>query len=180
MLRKLRYQKNKARAKLLHRKWFQENKEKRSRYGKDWRLKNFGRWSANRRRYYREVVKPAQTEEWKAKMREYQRLWHIRNKAKARANWQRRYALKKAAVVGDVNVIKKWIASWSNKRIVKCHWCGSRFSPKKANIDHILAISLGGKHEVGNLCISCRPCNRSKHGKELSLWNRDLLEPVLF
>ena len=49
-----------------------------------------------------------------------------------------------------------------------CHWCGS--VPIRPEIDHVLAVSLGGSSDLSNLVLACRPCNRSKGAKRVEDW----------
>lgn len=48
-----------------------------------------------------------------------------------------------------------------------CAYCGSN-GPIEA--DHVVPVSLGGRHSEGNLLPACQSCNRSKHNKLLSEW----------
>jgi 5-methylcytosine-specific restriction endonuclease McrA len=45
-----------------------------------------------------------------------------------------------------------------------CWWCGERVDDS-FEVDHRIPISRGGTNDVGNLVISCWPCNRSKGNK---------------
>lgn len=40
-----------------------------------------------------------------------------------------------------------------------CVWCGSADS---LEIDHVIPVSRGGKHDDANLRVLCQPCNREK------------------
>lgn len=51
------------------------------------------------------------------------------------------------------------------KRQSKCLKCNSN---DNLEIDHIIPLSRGGNHEINNLQILCRKCNRSKGSK---IWN---------
>ena len=48
-----------------------------------------------------------------------------------------------------------------------CAYCGSK---KYIEADHVIPISRGGRHAIGNLIPACRPCNRSKHDKTIMEW----------
>ena len=41
-------------------------------------------------------------------------------------------------------------------------------------LDHIVAIHLGGPNTANNLTLACRPCNRSKGHKTLSDWRQSV------
>ena len=49
----------------------------------------------------------------------------------------------------------------------RCRYCGR--SPQQdgvvLEVDHIVAVSLGGRSELGNLLTACRDCNRSKRAR---------------
>jgi 5-methylcytosine-specific restriction endonuclease McrA len=48
-----------------------------------------------------------------------------------------------------------------------CFYCGFN---KNIEIDHIVPISRGGSHSIGNLISACMTCNRSKNNKYLVEW----------
>ena len=48
-----------------------------------------------------------------------------------------------------------------------CFYCGSS---NEIQTDHIIPISKGGRHSIGNIVASCRKCNQSKGSKFLSEW----------
>jgi len=50
-----------------------------------------------------------------------------------------------------------------------CIYCGSRIS---VEIDHVLPISRGGRHSIGNLAPACMKCNRSKNAKTVMEWRK--------
>lgn len=51
-----------------------------------------------------------------------------------------------------------------------CAYCGK---PGKVELDHVLPISRGGRHSIGNLVAACISCNRSKGSKTLFEWKKD-------
>ena len=56
----------------------------------------------------------------------------------------------------------------SLKTIGSCSYCGDVDGPFE--IDHIIPWSRGGTHEIENLTLACKPCNRSKGAKTISEW----------
>ena len=46
-----------------------------------------------------------------------------------------------------------------------CNMCKKIFEPKDLQIDHIIPLSLGGRHEKKNLQCLCRFCNVKKSNK---------------
>lgn len=48
-----------------------------------------------------------------------------------------------------------------------CVNCGTR---DKMSIDHIIPLSRGGRHSIGNLQPMCTPCNSSKNDRTMMEW----------
>lgn len=55
------------------------------------------------------------------------------------------------------------------RRANGCAYCGAR-SPLE--IDHVIPLSLGGRHAEGNLVAACRTCNSDKSNLLLVEWKR--------
>jgi 5-methylcytosine-specific restriction endonuclease McrA len=49
----------------------------------------------------------------------------------------------------------------------RCFYCRNA---AKLEIDHVIPISRGGPHAIGNLVASCRPCNMKKGNRMPSEW----------
>lgn len=49
-----------------------------------------------------------------------------------------------------------------------CKYCGDLNGPYE--IDHIVAVKLGGSDDLENLCVACKRCNRRKSDMPLSDW----------
>lgn len=43
-----------------------------------------------------------------------------------------------------------------------CWYCGLKFTPGTATLDHIIASGAGGDDDYFNLAIACKFCNRAK------------------
>jgi 5-methylcytosine-specific restriction endonuclease McrA len=112
-------------------------------------------------------------------MRGYWAKYAKKNPLKMRQKGQLRRAMVLGATIGNPKTITKWEAAWRSKRRVTCYWCSGTFSPKTCHSDHIHPLAKGGSHAIGNLCISCQPCNSKKHARELGAWNATLNQPVL-
>lgn len=67
---------------------------------------------------------------------------------------------------GTFKILKKELIKIYNS---PCFYCGS-FSNITA--DHIIPVSKGGRHSVGNLISACKSCNSSKHNKLLVEWRQ--------
>jgi len=48
-----------------------------------------------------------------------------------------------------------------------CTYCGST---KRISVDHVIPISRGGNHSVGNLTAACFSCNSSKNNRFITEW----------
>lgn len=48
-----------------------------------------------------------------------------------------------------------------------CSYCGSN---DDITIDHVMPLSRGGSHSIGNLVSCCRKCNLSKGSKTIMEW----------
>ena len=90
------------------------------------------------------------------------KAWQINNREKYRNNEQKRRARKQAS--GEYLVLEKEM-----KRLYrqKCFYCGAN---DQITVDHIIPISRGGRHSIGNLLPACKPCNQSKHKKTITEW----------
>ena len=61
-------------------------------------------------------------------------------------------------------------AEWTsllNRHGGGCAYCGSK---DKIEMDHVVPLSKGGRHAIGNLLPACFSCNRSKRARFLSEW----------
>ena len=124
---------------------------------------------------YSKAYKAKNIELIRAQKKEYR----SNNLEKGRASNHRRRA-RKLGVDGKIDpAIDSWSKAWHGLKKVRCYWCEGSFSPKACHEDHIVALKLGGKHAVDNLCVSCAPCNLSKQARPLSTWNATLSSPVL-
>lgn len=59
--------------------------------------------------------------------------------------------------------------TWRNVRLTlihqqdgKCFYCDKSLTKELATIDHLLPISRGGTHHIGNLVAACEDCNLDK------------------
>lgn len=105
--------------------------------------------------------------------------WRDKNREKWREYGARRRAVKNGTCCKNSKEIIKWESGWRKKRKVRCYWCRAMFSVLKCHTDHVIPIAKGGNHEIANVCISCSHCNHSKCARDLSDWNRSLLQPAL-
>jgi 5-methylcytosine-specific restriction endonuclease McrA len=99
------------------------------------------------------------------RLKEQGRKWRKNNLDKViAANHRRRVRLEEN---GIYLITKKEI-----QRLLKrpCFYCGDLAE----HLDHIVPVSRGGRHSIGNLIQSCASCNFSKSNKLITEWRRDL------
>lgn len=55
-------------------------------------------------------------------------------------------------------------SQWWKRRLAKgrCHYCGRAFAARDLTMDHVVAISRGGKSNKGNVVPCCKECNNAK------------------
>ncbi len=95
----------------------------------------------------------AQVREWRAANPEAYRLQGMLRRARERAN-------------GIFKVTAKEVRRMLAK---PCYLCGVAPS---ADLEHIVPVSRGGQHSIGNLLGACKPCNNRKHDKLLVEYRR--------
>jgi 5-methylcytosine-specific restriction endonuclease McrA len=96
---------------------------------------------------------------------ENMRKWRAKNPLAVTAMSQKRTAAKKNSESRTVtdNDLRALIARHGGK-------CGYCKDADYDHIDHIVPLSRGGRHAIGNLMPACAFCNLSKHARMLSEW----------
>lgn len=139
------------------RKWQQANKDKVN----QWHRKNYANNLEASRKKRRERVNRwyvRNAESQKLRARQYRKL-HPEVK---RASEQRRRIRKTGN--GEFLILSKEL----NKLLSSsCANCGSK---EAITLDHIIPISRGGRHSIGNIQPLCRSCNSSKNNKTITEW----------
>lgn len=96
---------------------------------------------------------------------EIERKSRYKNKEKVRPAKNARQRIRNKVIQGGVYLIlDKELRKVYNS---PCFQCGSM---KDQSLDHIIPISRGGSHSVGNIMTLCLPCNKSKNAKLLVEW----------
>lgn len=136
--------------KFNNKKWAANNPERRKQINNEW-AKNNRHYLAQRMVEYRKR-KPTKHQEWvKA------------NPEVARNNWQRRRAVEKNAPTFFITK-KELLRLYASP----CFYCGLKTD--SMHMDHVMPISRGGRHSIGNLVPACAKCNISKKDKLLIEW----------
>lgn len=98
--------------------------------------------------------------EYKDFVTSYQKRWKGVLKTKWRsADKRRRKLIRNSKIRGDRTLTRQLFVIKFGP--CKCFWC-EKFLPDGGTIDHILALSKGGKHSSDNVCAACTDCNSEK------------------
>lgn len=103
--------------------------------------------------------------------REQRKLYVIRHPERVRASAQKQRAkrLKAPGEYTGHDLLRLFKGQGG-----KCWWCSCKLR-NGFEVDHRIPLSRGGSNSIGNLVVSCMPCNRSKHDKLPSEWSGRLL-----
>jgi len=142
--------------------WRKDNAEKIKHYGKRYRDANAEKQYERRLKYR---IENAQ------RLSEYNEQYRKQNLDKAAQRSNARRAKKLANGVFKIfnREIKKIYSS-------PCFYCGSK---QEIHADHVIPISKGGRHTIGNLVPACRKCNQSKGSKLLIEWKSQQREKAI-
>lgn len=144
------YHANKEASKTRNRKWVEANRNRRREIDSRFRSNNRQK-QVERMRKYRQANP------------DMRKNWGRNNPDKEAAIRSRRSgALQNGKVY---RITAKEITRLYNS---PCLYCGS----PSQHIDHIIPISRGGEHRIGNLTGACAPCNLSKGSKFITEWKR--------
>lgn len=138
------YAARKAELSAEQKKWRSENRERVNRKHREWVARN------------REHVDAYQ--------REYQSRWQVENRLLRREYSSRRRA--RIAAGGSFFVSERDYSRSLVRGRGACTYCDSLAT----EWDHVVPLSRGGRHSVGNLVPSCLPCNRSKGSRTVAEW----------
>ena len=137
---------------------------------------NYKIWVANNPEKRRQInnkfrSKPENQQKHAIKMREYRKRnpdayqnWVNSNPDKANSNWNKR-----RKNFDEANLYKVTKSEMLRIYSSPCFYCGSK---TRIQADHVMPISRGGKHSIGNLVSSCQPCNLSKKDKTIMEWRK--------
>lgn len=186
---RLEYERNAEQIKLRSAQWYSSNKEQAAETSRAYRIKNRFAILQNKHKYYEENKERhsektrAYYEKHRADVEIYKREWYDLNKerlsskakvyrvehkeeiraAKSNAKHTRRARLRFAQ---SFFVPRDLIEELYSQ---PCGYCGD-YIEGQMQIDHIIPISRGGNHKIGNLISACPACNMSKGSKTLTEW----------
>ncbi len=137
------------------RQYYWQNPEKFRKKSRDWAANYKDQIAVSNARYKRANA---------ARLKEQSKVWRQNNVDKVIAqNHARRVRLRENGVY---SVSKKDINRMLNQ---PCFYCGA----SSQHLDHVVPVSRGGTHSIGNLVQSCASCNLSKSDKFITEWRRD-------
>lgn len=161
-----------------------------------WESQNKHKRAASRRRRVESGVGAAYQREWRAKnpgkASAYVRKWQSNNPdaygvyMKENPWVQRIYnSRRRARRLGapiDSFKTRELLAAWDSAGISadECFYCDGTTNC----IDHVVALSMGGRHAINNVLPACRSCNSSKICLPLEFWvancrSRPLLDDII-
>lgn len=92
-------------------------------------------------------------------------------------------SLRRRARELGTNEVKRGVAIFvkalRSKRTVRCYYCKTFVSGRKAHVEHVIPLAKGGTHNAENLCAACPKCNLTKSTRILGDWQPDSTQPVL-
>jgi 5-methylcytosine-specific restriction endonuclease McrA len=131
----------------------------------------------NTRAYKREEARrnKEQRKQYAAKRRaeNYEKVISIerasreRNKEKNRPAKNARQQIRNKIVQG-----KTFVLSAKDLRRLYSQPCASCGTMENLSIDHIIPLSRGGSHSIGNMMTLCRSCNASKNARTIMEWRQ--------
>lgn len=133
--------------------WQQQNKQKAYETAKKWRQSNKEKVKEYDRRYRQKLTKEQRREERQKYLQKNPNYY-------LDGNYQRRMRVNQQRF----KVSKKEITKLKSQ---SCFYCQSQ---EKIVIDHVIPLSRGGSHSVGNLVSACQKCNLSKYNKFITEW----------
>ena len=148
--------------------WKQKNRHRHALHSQTWRSKNSKRHSDYSKKWYQDNRERALVRErnrYKSNpdaTKQSAKMWKKANKEKVGDFEHRRRAAK--AKNGVCLVLKKVLVRLANSLCVTCGSC------ERITLDHIIPISRGGRHSIGNLQPLCQSCNSSKQDKLMVEW----------
>jgi 5-methylcytosine-specific restriction endonuclease McrA len=160
----------KACQKAFHKKHYENNAETLRQRARDYRASHPEKVAESKRKW-----KKANKEKNVQSVIKYQQRYpekHVAKTSKWRKENQDKY--RNYAQNRRVRKLENGVFEISEKEIQRilsmpCVNCGSKDKP---TLDHIIPISLGGTHSIGNLQNLCMPCNSSKGNKVMMAWRK--------
>lgn len=138
------------------------------------RVKARARYAANRDRIKAQAnaYHHAHKSEANARTKAWHKAHPLESAAAKSHSKAKRRALEYSTRINEYG-IRQWMKEVRSKEFARCHWCGTKVVGRMIVFDHVVALSKGGTHTIGNLCACCRSCNSMKKDRELAKWIRN-------
>lgn len=144
---------------------------------REYRDKHPDRVKASQAKYAKTDKAKVRTKRWlDAGGSEYQAEWQQQNRdrcaAASRRWYYRNLDAERVRYTNNNNrrrdLTRGFVSDKDMRRLLAecCAECGAAGE----HIDHIIPISRGGRHSIGNLQMLCAKCNLSKHNKTMIEW----------
>lgn len=186
---RLEYERNSELIKKRSADWYSKNKDKAAENSKAYRLKNRSIILRKKREYYAEnkEIHAGRTRAYYQSHRSeidiYKREWYDEHKLQISAKGKVYRVTHKDEIRAAKSNSKhtrrarlRFTESFFVPRelieelyLRPCGYCGL-YLENQMQIDHIVPISRGGSHKIGNLITACPSCNMSKGSKMLTEW----------
>lgn len=175
------YAANKERAIATARAWQRANPEKVRGYiakwsaanpewERNWAAANPDKVRAKQRKHYHEGGGAEYAKQWRLanpeKMKAAGDRWRLANPDKVRQRTSTQRAKRKSAETFVVTP-RDWRRLCERYR-QSCHYCGCADS--SLTLDHVIPLSRGGRHSIGNIVPACLSCNSSKNARLIVEW----------
>jgi 5-methylcytosine-specific restriction endonuclease McrA len=157
---------NKELIRAIHKAWYKNNPEKIKQYQLTAKQNSQSNPEYRKAYYAKNKEKlTARHRQWRAKnhekARQIEKNYRLNNPEMGRLQNHRRRALK---LKNGIYLI----TTQDSIRLMKntCFYCGH----DSQHLDHVIPLSRGGRHSLGNLVASCAKCNISKNNKTIMEW----------
>lgn len=95
---------------------------------------------------------------------ENNKKWQAKNPDRVRANRKRHAAMRRGAMRGFWVTEKDMLRLW-HRQGRACYWCREPLDYALAQQDHVIPVSRGGIHSIGNIVLACGGCNIRKSAR---------------
>lgn len=107
------------------------------------------------------------------RQRDYDRILEAeRASRERRKEWQRPRKNERQRLRNRAMTDRKFHVTDKEIRRLYSQPCAACGSMEDQSVDHIIPLSRGGRHSIGNLMTLCRSCNASKSARFLVEWRR--------
>jgi 5-methylcytosine-specific restriction endonuclease McrA len=163
---------NPEKRKTSYKRYRLNNLEERRAVGRDWYAHNRQKVAKHKTKHRKHIA--ARNAQWFQKNKEHRRViaaqWRAKNKALV-AHYARTRRARHNNQFGDVSKNIIAILLRSQKRLCPC--C-LRLLNNDYELDHVIPLSRGGRHDDHNLQLVHLSCNRKKSSKTMKEFLRDL------